>query len=285
MENENLIRTLGDYSIPSHAGYRNTIELPNGNNVVTLRSDTIRRTAKLRNDILIFQQHQGKSLSEAWTRFKDLLQKFPHHGIDLWLQIQIFYDHVSFQLKCEIDRAASGKLCEKKAEESWEIIENLSLYGREDWNDSIDFVKPVAHTERTERFKKSIFKQREEINDIMAEMFGLLKELTASSALEKILVREEARHPITKHVNSIYLIIMEEGKVIDKNVVELNESDVAKPIEVIDRKEETEGGADDETIRNVTKESEEELVEMPRSQPVGYYLKHEINKELLEGII
>ncbi|GJZ73643.1 zinc finger, CCHC-type containing protein [Tanacetum coccineum] len=43
------------------------------------------RTAKLCNDILIFQQHQGESLSEAWTRFKDLLQKFHHHGIDLWL--------------------------------------------------------------------------------------------------------------------------------------------------------------------------------------------------------
>ncbi|GJU37872.1 zinc finger, CCHC-type containing protein [Tanacetum coccineum] len=32
-----------------------------------------RRTAKLRNDSLMFQQHHGESLSEAWTRFKDLL--------------------------------------------------------------------------------------------------------------------------------------------------------------------------------------------------------------------
>ncbi|GKC80287.1 zinc finger, CCHC-type containing protein [Tanacetum coccineum] len=31
------------------------------------------RTAKLQNEILMFQQHQGESLSEAWTRFKDLL--------------------------------------------------------------------------------------------------------------------------------------------------------------------------------------------------------------------
>ncbi|GJW49421.1 zinc finger, CCHC-type containing protein [Tanacetum coccineum] len=52
------------------------------------------RTAKLRNDILMFKQHHGESLSEAWTRFKDLLQKVPHHGLDLWLQVQIFYDHV-----------------------------------------------------------------------------------------------------------------------------------------------------------------------------------------------
>ncbi|GKB04829.1 hypothetical protein Tco_0833024, partial [Tanacetum coccineum] len=33
MGDENHIRTLGDYSKPSHEGYRNTIELPAGNNV------------------------------------------------------------------------------------------------------------------------------------------------------------------------------------------------------------------------------------------------------------
>ncbi|GKA26688.1 zinc finger, CCHC-type containing protein [Tanacetum coccineum] len=173
MGDENPIRTLGDYSKPSHKGYRNTIELPVGNNMVPLRSDTIRlvqngfsfhglrsedpnqqlkdflklvglldldgenrermrlrlfqfsfrdqasnwlerllagsittwedlttrflaqfippgRTAKLRNDILMFQQHHEESLSKAWTRFKDLLRKVPHHGLDLWLQNDAF---------------------------------------------------------------------------------------------------------------------------------------------------------------------------------------------------
>ncbi|GKA06900.1 zinc finger, CCHC-type containing protein [Tanacetum coccineum] len=42
MGDVNPIRTLRDYSKPSHEGYRNTIELPVGNNVVPLRSDTIR---------------------------------------------------------------------------------------------------------------------------------------------------------------------------------------------------------------------------------------------------
>ncbi|GKA02733.1 zinc finger, CCHC-type containing protein [Tanacetum coccineum] len=42
MGDENHIRTLGDYSKPSHEGYMNTIELPVGNNVVPFRSDTIR---------------------------------------------------------------------------------------------------------------------------------------------------------------------------------------------------------------------------------------------------
>ncbi|GJZ40984.1 hypothetical protein Tco_0587870 [Tanacetum coccineum] len=42
MGDANSIRTLRDYSKPSHEGYRNTIELPVGNNVVPLRSNSIR---------------------------------------------------------------------------------------------------------------------------------------------------------------------------------------------------------------------------------------------------
>nr|GEV25758.1 hypothetical protein CTI12_AA335200 [Tanacetum cinerariifolium] len=75
-----------------------------------------------------------ESLSEAWTLFKDLLQKVPHHGIDLWLKIQIFYDHVSIHLKSEIDCATGGTLRDKNAKESWDIIKNLALYDHEGLN-------------------------------------------------------------------------------------------------------------------------------------------------------
>nr|GEV15168.1 zinc finger, CCHC-type [Tanacetum cinerariifolium] len=141
----NPIRTLRDYSKPSYEGYRNTIKLLVGNNVVPLRFDTIRlvqngcsfyrlrsedpnqhlkdflklvdllnldrRTAKLCNDILMFQQHQGESLSEAWTRFKDVLWKVPHHGLDLWLQVQIFYNYVDYTTQMAIDYAAGVIEC------------------------------------------------------------------------------------------------------------------------------------------------------------------------------
>ncbi|GJZ31751.1 hypothetical protein Tco_0576798 [Tanacetum coccineum] len=42
MGDENQPCTLGDYSRPSYKGYRNTIELLEGDNVASLRSDTIR---------------------------------------------------------------------------------------------------------------------------------------------------------------------------------------------------------------------------------------------------
>ncbi|GKE83933.1 zinc finger, CCHC-type containing protein, partial [Tanacetum coccineum] len=57
---ENPIRTLGDCSKPSHEGfngYRNTIELPIGNNVVPLRSDTIRLV------------HNGCSFHGPWSDY------------------------------------------------------------------------------------------------------------------------------------------------------------------------------------------------------------------------
>ncbi|GJS36606.1 zinc finger, CCHC-type containing protein [Tanacetum coccineum] len=232
MGDENPIRTLGYYSKPSHEGYRNTIKLPVGNNVVPLRSDTIRlvqngcsfhglrsedpnqhlkdflklvvsldlngenrekiclclfqfslsdqasnwlerlpagsittwedlttrflaqffplgRTAKLRNDILMFQQHQGESLSEAWTRFKDLLRKVPHHGIDLWLQVQIFYDRIDHTLKWTVDYATGGRLRKLSAKKAWATIEELARYEDEGWNDlvapgegSLDYENP-----------------------------------------------------------------------------------------------------------------------------------------------
>ncbi|GKE38939.1 hypothetical protein Tco_1462344 [Tanacetum coccineum] len=130
MGDENPIYTLRDYSKPSYKGYRNTIELPEGNNVVHLRSDII-QTTKLCNYILMFQQHQGESLSEAWTCFKDLLQKVPHHGIDIWLQVQIFYDHVNPVTKQTIDQSAGSKLHDRKAKESWALLEDLALHDNE----------------------------------------------------------------------------------------------------------------------------------------------------------
>nr|GEX07498.1 MAK10-like protein [Tanacetum cinerariifolium] len=85
----------------------------------------------------------GESLSEAWTRFKDLLQKVPHHGIDLWLKVQIFYDHVTPATRRTIDQSVGGKLHDRNAKESWALLEDLTLYDNESWNDPKDFAKPI----------------------------------------------------------------------------------------------------------------------------------------------
>ncbi|GJX97805.1 zinc finger, CCHC-type containing protein [Tanacetum coccineum] len=96
-----------------------------------------KRTAKLRNDILMFQQHQDESFYYAWNRFKDLLQKVPHHGLALWLRVQIFYDHVDYTTQMAIDYAAGGRLRKLRPKEAWETIEGLSQHEEEEWNEPI----------------------------------------------------------------------------------------------------------------------------------------------------
>ncbi|GJS83395.1 MAK10-like protein [Tanacetum coccineum] len=146
-----------------------------------------------------------------------------------------------------------------------------------------------------ERFKNAIFKQREEVNSKMAEMFELLKELTVSQASRKVLVREEARHLITKHVNSISLNRIEEEKsvrnneVVSESVVEPDKSDIAEPLEEVDKMNEAKNRTDDEPVRSaeekLTINEEEELVGVSSSRPVGYYLKHRINEKLIESLV
>ncbi|GKG59372.1 hypothetical protein Tco_0605023, partial [Tanacetum coccineum] len=64
--------------------------------------------------------------------------------------------------------------------------------------------------------------------------------------------------------------------------------DVVEPIELAERKEGIEDETDDENIKEELTEWEikaKVLAEMPRSQPIGYYLKHEINEKLIEGLV
>ncbi|GJU77287.1 hypothetical protein Tco_1274357 [Tanacetum coccineum] len=134
----------------------------------------------------------------------------------------------------------------------------------------------ALHAKRIERFEKAIFKQRDEINGRMAEMFGLLKELTSRTMPKKVLVREEIRNPITKNVNAISLC-----RIKSKNVEENNE--------VIDKNITKHGKcSSEEAIRITNKEplgEKRKMIEPPGSQPVSHYLKHKINKELIKGLV
>ncbi|GKD58261.1 hypothetical protein Tco_1295770 [Tanacetum coccineum] len=157
MGDTSSIRTLGDYSKPSHEGYRNTIELPAGNNVVPLRSDIIRLVQNECSFHGLRSEDPNQNLKD-FLKFVDLLDldgenrertrlrltpKVSHHGINLWLQVQIFYDHVTLVTRRTIDESASGKFRDRNAKESWALLEDLALYDNESWNDPRDFAKPV----------------------------------------------------------------------------------------------------------------------------------------------
>ncbi|GJS81857.1 hypothetical protein Tco_0748398 [Tanacetum coccineum] len=123
MGDENPIRTLGDYSKPSHEGYRNTIELPVGKNVVSLPSDIIR-------------------LVQNGCSFHGLRSEDPNQHLKDFLKLVDSLD-LDGENRRTIDQSAGGKLRDHNAKESWELLEDLSLYDNESWNDPRDFTKPV----------------------------------------------------------------------------------------------------------------------------------------------
>ncbi|GJX90257.1 reverse transcriptase domain-containing protein, partial [Tanacetum coccineum] len=66
------------------------------------------RTTNLRNEITNFQQRFGESFTEAWDRFKDLLNKCPHHGFSPLHQIDTFYNVFNQSDQDSLNSAAGG---------------------------------------------------------------------------------------------------------------------------------------------------------------------------------
>ncbi|GKA43047.1 hypothetical protein Tco_0735707 [Tanacetum coccineum] len=101
----NPIRTLEDYSKPSHEGYKNTIELPIGNNVVPLLSDTIR-------------------LVQNGCSFHELQSEDPNQHLKDFLKLVDSLD-------------LDGENKERT------LLQDLAFYDNKSWNDPRDFAQLV----------------------------------------------------------------------------------------------------------------------------------------------
>ncbi|GJV57478.1 hypothetical protein Tco_1458483 [Tanacetum coccineum] len=270
----------------------------------------------------------GESLSEVRTRFKDLLQKFAHIDINRWLQIQIFYDYVPFHLKCEIDRAAGGKLRDKNADESWEIIENLALYNYEGWNDSKDFVKPVKAISTSQNISKMpdrrLLEHEDQINFLLKGPQSAPK--ASSTHVPQAYAKAVSSNPHPRNLNEpprhnsftflergvkdwltpkcsdflrkLTASSAENPELLEKSAkdnamsgdsIEMPDgSDAMVPLKGVEKGNEAENRIKNKPVKSakmkLTQIEEEELVETPSSRPVGYYLKHKINKKLVEGL-
>ncbi|GJX87985.1 zinc finger, CCHC-type containing protein [Tanacetum coccineum] len=251
MGDENPIRTLGDYSKPSHEGYRNTIELPVGNNVVPLRSDTIRLVQNgcsfhgLRSedpnqhlkdflklvDSLDLDGENRERMRLRLFQFSlrdqasNWLERLPAGSITTWEDLtarflaQFFLPRRTAKLRNDIDVPTTSWRISMRSMDSSSThiphayVDVVHSNPRPQSHNEPSKLNPftfrertgpspqpqalgttfearvrdymAAHSERMERFENVIFKQREEINDRMTEMFGLLKELMTSGALKK----------------------------------------------------------------------------------------------------
>ncbi|KAI5657879.1 hypothetical protein M9H77_26672 [Catharanthus roseus] len=89
-------RTITDYARPSISGMQSSIARP---------------------------QIDGENLYEALGRLKELLRKCPHHGLDLGIQIQYFYNGVSFGARQLIDASVGGSTNHKNPNRLAAMIE------------------------------------------------------------------------------------------------------------------------------------------------------------------
>lgn len=69
----------------------------------------------------------GQSLYKAWEHFKTMLVKCPHHELQAWHQIQIFYNGDDDNIRSSLDGAASGSLMFHTYERAYKIIDNITM--------------------------------------------------------------------------------------------------------------------------------------------------------------
>ncbi|GJY40196.1 MAK10-like protein [Tanacetum coccineum] len=168
---QNPIRTLRDYSKPSYDGYRNTIELPVGNTVVPLRSDTIRLVQNgcsfhglrsedpnqhLKDFLKLVDSLDLDSVNRERTRLR-LFQFSLRDQANNWLErlpagsITTWEDLTTRFLARFFPPGRTTKLCQdilmfqqhhgESLSEAW--TQDLALYDNESWNDPRDFAKSI----------------------------------------------------------------------------------------------------------------------------------------------
>ncbi|GJZ12637.1 MAK10-like protein [Tanacetum coccineum] len=134
MGDENPIRTLGDYSKPSHEGYKNTIELLIGKNMVPLRSEDPNQHLKDFLKLVDSLDLDGENRERTRLRLfqfslrdqaSNWLERLPAGSITTWEDLTTQFVSQFF---------LPGRTAK---------LQDLALYDNKSWNDPRDFAKPV----------------------------------------------------------------------------------------------------------------------------------------------
>ncbi|KAJ9557171.1 hypothetical protein OSB04_011785 [Centaurea solstitialis] len=87
---------------------------------------------KLRAEIRSFQQDDGQTISEAWERFKHLLNSCPSHGLSKSEQVQTFYSGLAYSSQATLDSSAGGVFMYKTPTEGYKLLEDMLIHNI-DW--------------------------------------------------------------------------------------------------------------------------------------------------------
>ncbi|XP_062114643.1 uncharacterized protein LOC133825757 [Humulus lupulus] len=145
------------------------------------------KAAKLRGEINNFSQLDNESLYEAWERFKELIRKCPHHGIEKWMLVHNFYNGLCGTTRTLIDAAAGGASMRKSANEAYDLLEEMTMNNQQ-WP-----------SERSSSRKVAGMYEVDAISKLTAQVEALTKQLQGSCYWE--FPRQSNNNPYSNSFN------------------------------------------------------------------------------------
>lgn len=84
------------------------------------------RAAKIQSDLIGFHQLPGESFYDSWEHFKDLEMSCPHHGLEKWFLVDLFYRGPSSNQRQKLDTFGGRTIASKSPNEAWKTCEDLA---------------------------------------------------------------------------------------------------------------------------------------------------------------
>ncbi|GJU94446.1 hypothetical protein Tco_1319202 [Tanacetum coccineum] len=101
--------------------------------------------------ILRFCQDKDKPIGDAWRLFQDLLRKIPHHGINKWLLVQLFYNNMIPEDKGKFSHFVNFKFASLHEDKGWDRIKEFIQYQKDSWDDPSSHEYASLASELTKR--------------------------------------------------------------------------------------------------------------------------------------
>ncbi|XP_035830067.1 uncharacterized protein LOC118479576 [Helianthus annuus] len=89
------------------------------------------KTDDARDEIRSFRQLSGEPLHEAFTRFKELMRKCPHHQIEKWELVKCFVRGLDNNTWNCLESTSNGTLLSNHEDDDWEFLERMSKRSKE----------------------------------------------------------------------------------------------------------------------------------------------------------
>ncbi|XP_022007203.1 uncharacterized protein LOC110906366 [Helianthus annuus] len=84
------------------------------------------KTDDARDEIRSFRQLSGEPLHEAFTRFRELMRKCPHHQIEKWELVKCFVRGLDDTTWNRLESTSNGTLLSNHEDDDWEFLERMS---------------------------------------------------------------------------------------------------------------------------------------------------------------